>query len=219
MDKIFGKQKTVKEHVRENKRELTRSTRDMDREILNLQRQEKLIQADIKKALKRNDERTARTLAKQIVQIRKQQERMMATKGNMTALGHKQSTMGANQAMMGAIGKSANIMGKMNAQMDMKQMSSTMAEFQKQNQMASMSEEMMDDVIDGMFDDDDMESETDQAMNEILDSIGIDLGNQLGGIQTSQNKLSSSSMQSRMKALENDDDQELESMLAKLRQQ
>ena len=219
MDKIFGKQKTVKEHVRENKRELTRSTRDMDREILNLQRQEKLIQADIKKALKRNDERTARTLAKQIVQIRKQQERMMATKGNMTALGHKQSTMGANQAMVGAIGKSANIMGKMNAQMDMKQMSSTMAEFQKQNQMASMSEEMMDDVIDGMFDDDDMESETDQAMNEILDSIGIDLGNQLGGIQTSQNKLSSSSMQSRMKALENDDDQELESMLAKLRQQ
>jgi len=198
---------------------LTRSTRDMDREIVNLQRQEKLIQADIKKALKRNDERTARTLAKQIVQIRKQQERMMATKGNMTALGHKQSTMGANQAMVGAIGKSANIMGKMNAQMDMKQMSSTMAEFQKQNQMASMSEEMMDDVIDGMFDDDDMESETDQAMNEILDSIGIDLGNQLGGIQTSQNKLSSSSMQSRMKALENDDDQELESMLAKLRQQ
>ena len=224
MDKIFGKPKTVKEQVRENKRELGRSTRDIDREIANLQRQEKLVQIDVKKALKRNDERTARTLAKQIVQIRKQQERLMATKGNMTALGHKQTSIGANQAMMSAVGTSTKVMSQMNAQMDAKKMSQTMAEFQKQNAMASMSEQMVDDMIDDMFgDEDEMEGETEQAMSEILDSIGIDLGDRLGTIETSSSRMPQQqqnvSMKDKLNALENDNDDELEAMLAKLRQQ
>ena len=43
MDALFGKPKTVKEVVRDNKRALDHSGRDLDRELLNLDREEKQI--------------------------------------------------------------------------------------------------------------------------------------------------------------------------------
>lgn len=210
MDKLFGKQKTVKEISRENKRDITRNVRGLDKEVEGLKRQEKLVQADIKKALKKGDEKTAKILAKQIVQIRKQQERLNVTKGNMTALSHKQTSLGAQQAMTQAMGTSANVMGKMNAQMDMQKMTETMKNFQKQSELASMKEEMVDDVIDGMFDDD-LEDEVDDAVDQILDDIGIDLGGKLDNISTGRTKLGS-----RSKVAE-EEDAALEEMLAKLK--
>jgi division protein CdvB (Snf7/Vps24/ESCRT-III family) len=213
MDRLFGKpQKSIKEQTRENRRQINGNVRGLDREVDNLKRQEKLVQADIKKALKKGDEKTAKILAKQIVQMRKQQERLSSTKGNMQALSHKQTAMSATATVTQAMGTSANIMGKMNAQMDMQKMTSTMREFQKQNEMASMKEDMIDDVIDGMFDDD-LDDEVDDAVGQILDDIGIDLGNKLDNISTGRSKLATKGRSEQI----DDDDAALEEMLAKLK--
>lgn len=209
MDKLFGQKKSTRELIRENKRELNKSSRDIDKEIANLKKQEQLVQADIKRAMKKGDEKAARILAKQIVQMRKQQERLTMTKGNISAVNYKQSTVGATQALSSAINTSNKVMGKMNAQMDISKMGQTIQQFQKQNELVSMNEEMIDDAIDGMFGDD-MEDEADQAMDEILDSIGIDLGNKLGGVRTGKNDLKHTEAEK--------DEEELEAMLARLKQ-
>src|SRR5688572_7301731 len=132
MDKLFGKEKpTMKQTIRENKRDLEREGRGMDRERQNLQMQEKKVQAEIKQALKRGDETTARMLAKQVVNIRKQEQRLMGMKGHTQSMSHKQTAMGATVTMTNAMKTSANVMGKMNKQMDNAEVMKIMSEFSK----------------------------------------------------------------------------------------
>lgn len=52
LDFLFGKKKTPAELLRENKRNLDKAIRDLDRERMGLQQQEKKIVADIKKMAK-----------------------------------------------------------------------------------------------------------------------------------------------------------------------
>lgn len=66
--------------VRAANRELKQSGRELDRELMNLKRQEQQIMVEIQKALKSHQEATARTLAKTLIQNRKQQERFLKTK-------------------------------------------------------------------------------------------------------------------------------------------
>lgn len=54
MSWIFGKKKTPQELLRENKRMLDRSIRELDRERASLQTQEKKLIAEIKKTAKQN---------------------------------------------------------------------------------------------------------------------------------------------------------------------
>lgn len=49
---IFGKKKSLKEVLRENKRTITRAVRDIDREKTNLEKQEKKLIGEIKKNAK-----------------------------------------------------------------------------------------------------------------------------------------------------------------------
>jgi charged multivesicular body protein 2A len=49
---IFGKKKTLKEQLRENKRAINKSIRELDRERTSLQNSEKKLITDIKKAAK-----------------------------------------------------------------------------------------------------------------------------------------------------------------------
>lgn len=52
MEFLFGKRKTPEEMLRQNQRALNRAMRDLDRERMKLEQQEKKIIADIKKMAK-----------------------------------------------------------------------------------------------------------------------------------------------------------------------
>jgi len=65
---------------------VSRSQRDIEREIKQLERQEKQIAADIKKLAAQGQMSSARLLAKQIVQIRNQRERMYKSKATLNSV-------------------------------------------------------------------------------------------------------------------------------------
>lgn len=52
MDKLFGKRKTPEEMLRQNQRALNKAMRDLDRERVKMESQEKKVIADIKKMAK-----------------------------------------------------------------------------------------------------------------------------------------------------------------------
>lgn len=52
MDRLFGKRKTPEEMLRQNQRALTKAMRDLDRERVKMENQEKKVIADIKKMAK-----------------------------------------------------------------------------------------------------------------------------------------------------------------------
>jgi hypothetical protein len=64
MGNVWGKEKPLKEVLRENKRMITRAVRELDREKNALEREEKRITMEIKKAAKENQMASVKIMAK-----------------------------------------------------------------------------------------------------------------------------------------------------------
>ena len=64
MGNILGKEKPLKEVLRENKRMITRAVRELDREKTGLEREEKRLIMDIKKAAKDGQMGAVKIMAK-----------------------------------------------------------------------------------------------------------------------------------------------------------
>jgi charged multivesicular body protein 2A len=64
MGNIFGKEKPLKEVMRENKRMITRAIRELDRERAQLEREEKRLTIDIKKMAKEQQMGAVKIMAK-----------------------------------------------------------------------------------------------------------------------------------------------------------
>jgi charged multivesicular body protein 2A len=64
MGQIFGKEKPLKEVMRENKRMITRAVRELDREKMALEREEKRLTMEIKKAAKEQQMSSVKIMAK-----------------------------------------------------------------------------------------------------------------------------------------------------------
>jgi len=64
MGNIMGKQKPLKEVMRENKRMITRAIRELDREKQGLEREEQRLTIEIKKAARENQMQSVKIMAK-----------------------------------------------------------------------------------------------------------------------------------------------------------
>lgn len=64
MGNLFGKEKSLKEVLRENKRMITRAVRELDRERVSLEREEKRLTIEIKKAAKQQQMTAVKIMAK-----------------------------------------------------------------------------------------------------------------------------------------------------------
>ncbi len=71
-------------------------------------------------------------------------------------------------AKMGeSMAKASEAMAAMGQTNDPAKVAQTMQQFQKENAKMEMGQEMMDDNLDGIFDDDDTEAETSDLMNQV----------------------------------------------------
>merc|ERR1719229_1923923 len=67
-------------------------------------------------------------------------------------------------------------------QMKLPEIQKIMQEFEKQSEIMDMQEEMMNDVMDDAMGDEDDEEETDAIVTQVLDELGLQLGDQLSGV-------------------------------------
>lgn len=66
----MGKDKPLKEVLRENKRMINRAVRELEREKVGLEREEKRLTMEIKKAARENQMSAVRVMAKDLVRTR-----------------------------------------------------------------------------------------------------------------------------------------------------
>eukprot|EP01084_Bolivina_argentea_P176142 304861_1 len=71
----------------------------------------------------------------------------------------------------------------MNQRMNIPAMQRIMAEFEKQNEIMSMKEEVMNDAIDDVMDEGDEEEETEGVFQAIMDELGIEFQGKVGAVQ------------------------------------
>jgi len=176
---LFGAGKTPAEKMKEYNRNIKRSIREMDRERNALERQEKKLMTDIKKEAKEGRVDSAKIMAKDLVRTRGYIKKMYKMKSHMEAVSLRLQTMQSSAQMAQSMKGVVKVMGTMNKKMNLPQIQKIMMEFEKQNEMMGMKEEMMEDAMDDAFADDEDEDEEDNLLGGILAELGVEVGNKM----------------------------------------
>jgi charged multivesicular body protein 2A len=186
MGNTFGNQKNMKELIREQKRFVDRSIRQLDREKMNLERDEKKLTMEIKTSAKKNQMKAVRIQAKDLVRIRKNQEKFVNLVAQLRAISLQMTSIQSTHAMTTSMKQITSSMMKLNKQMNLPQLTKIMQEFAKQTEQMDMKQEMIGDAIDDTMDTTEDEEETDQIVNQVLDELGVQLDDNLVNAPTSK---------------------------------
>jgi len=177
---------TAKEAARETKREVRSAQRGMDREIRELDRQEKTVLMDIKKRAKiagvSKSDSALRALSKQLVHVRQSKDQLQNSKSQIGSLSLKATAMASQVAAATAVGNVTSAMGAANNAINIGKMTKEMAEFMKQNETMDLKEELFNDALADAFDGEDVEEEADAVTDQVLAELGLELAGQMEGI-------------------------------------
>lgn len=125
------------------------------------------MQKSIKDCAKRNDLRSMRLLAKEVVASRKTVARLYQNKAQMNSVSMMLSEQLATVKSVGHLTKSTEVLSAMNSIVKNEQVRDTMREMSKEMMKSGLIEEMVSDAFDeaeGL----DVEEETDAEVNKIL---------------------------------------------------
>lgn len=173
MGNAFGKDKPLKEVLRENKRMITRAIRELDREKLALEREEKRLTMEIKKNAKAGQMKAVKVMAKDLVRTRQFITKFIEMRSHMQGASLKLQTVKSHQAMADAMSATAKAMHKMNKAVNVTAINKMMAQFEKENMKSEMMQEMMGDAMDDALEEDGNEEEENLIVNQVLDEIGV----------------------------------------------
>lgn len=174
------KKPTVKETVRSSQREIKKGTRDLDREVLALKREEAKLVAEIKAAAKTGNQASLKVLAKSLIRLRGQIAKLQGSSAQLRGVSTNLTTTAATTTVASSVASASKAMKAIQGTMDPAKMNKTLQQFAMENQKMEMTGEMMGDAIDDALDDEQTEEETGELVGQVLDEIGIDLSAALG---------------------------------------
>ena len=158
---------------------ITKDKRAVDREAASLKREEQKLCAEIKAVAKRpGGEQAAKTLAKQLIKIREQQNRLTAASGQIQSVATHVRTAGATATAASSLAGATRAMGAVNAQMSPAAINQTMQEFAKQSEMMNVKQEMVDDVFESL--DESWADEDEDVLAQVMDELALDVTSQMG---------------------------------------
>jgi len=190
MEWLFGKKMTPAEMLRKNQRALNKAMRDLDREKMKMEQQEKKIIADIKKLAKEGQMDAVKIMAQDLVRTRRYTKKFMLMKANIQAVSLKIQTLKSQNTMAEAMKGVTKAMQNMNRQLNLPQIQKILQEFEKQSEIMDMKEEMINEHIDDAMEDEGDEEETDAVVSQVLDELGLQLNDQLSGLPQAAGSLS-----------------------------
>lgn len=173
MGNLLGKEKPLKEVLRENKRTINKAVRELDREKASLEKDEKRLVMEIKKAAKENQMQSVKIMAKDLVRTRQHVAKFIEMRSHLQGCALKLQTVKSHQAMAEAMQNTGKAMAKMNKAINVPTITKMMAEFERENAKSEMMQEMMGDAIDDALENDGNEEEEDKIVNQVLDEIGV----------------------------------------------
>lgn len=219
MDWLFGRRKTPEEMLRQNQRALNRAMRDLDRERVRMENQEKKIISDIKKMAKAGQMDAVKVMAKDLVRTRRYIKKFILMRANIQAVALKIQTLRSQNAMAQAMKGVTKAMQNMNKQLNLPQIQKIMQEFEKQSEIMDMKEEMMNDAIDDAMGEDDDEEESDAVVAQVLDELGLQLSDQLTDLPSAAGTIVNKSAEANKSTAIADADADLQARLDNLRRE
>ncbi len=190
---------TPQERLRKHQRALEKTQRELDRERVKLENQEKKLVQDIKKSAKNGQMGACKIQAKDLVRTRRfvfhyvyysgelkqlvanargryrYIQKFYSMRTQLQAISLRIQTVRSNEQMMQSMKGATSLLGSMNRQMNLPALQRIAMEFEKENDIMDQRQEMMDDAIDDVTGLED-EEEGEEVVKEVLDEIGVDLG-------------------------------------------
>ncbi|KAK1921336.1 Snf7-domain-containing protein [Papiliotrema laurentii] len=155
------------EKVRSWQQKLRQQERQLDREIMNLDRATQKSRSELKALAKKNDVKSARILAKELVRAGKQRDRLVSSKARMSSVQMQLQHQLSMVKVTGAFQKSTEIMKTTNQLIKLPQLSATMREMSMEMMKSGILEEMMEETLDTV-DDEGIEEEADAEVDKVL---------------------------------------------------
>ena len=106
-------------------------------------------------------------------------QKFYSMRTQLQAISLRIQTVRSNEQMMQSMKGATSLLGSMNRQMNLPALQRIAMEFEKENDIMDQRQEMMDDAIDDVTGLED-EEEGEEVVKEVLDEIGIDLGQAVG---------------------------------------
>jgi len=176
---------SMDEIVKNEKRNINKAQRDLDREAARLEQEEQKLKAEIYSLVAKGQNDHAKLMAKQLVKNREQQRRLMMTKCNIGGVGTNM-TLAVSQAKTGHVIGSANqAMMAMNQTVDAQQVMKNIQQYEMQSEKMGMTQEMMDDALDGGMNAE-LDVESEDILAQVLDDAALDRGNKANPVPHSK---------------------------------
>lgn len=182
--RLFGGKEPPKDPkavAKDAQKSLGKEVRDLDREVRRIELEEKKALDQVKQAAKRGDDKTARMLANNVMQLRKTRDRLLQTKGAASGMKHKVQAMSATQTLAKAMHTQATVMAQMNKQMDPAAIARQAALLERESAKAELVDEALESCMEGL-DGDDMEDQVDAEVAKVLEELAVDVGGQLPAV-------------------------------------
>ena len=166
---------------KQQQRAIDKSKRTIDREREKMERERKKNLDEFKKMAQNGNYAGAKMMAKDIVRIKNQTNNMDKFSGQLKGLSMKVQTANSLNTMSNAIENSAQAMNKVNQNINIENLQNKGREMIKQNEKLEMKANMIDEVMDNMYDDDDDE-EINDLYQQVLKDAGFNVAKQFPNI-------------------------------------
>mmetsp|Transcript_29656 Transcript_29656/g.50067 ORF Transcript_29656/g.50067 Transcript_29656/m.50067 type:complete len:219 (+) Transcript_29656:184-840(+) len=175
MGGVFGKEKPLKDIVRENQRLIKKSIRELEKETRTLETNEKKLIADIKKHAKANQMGAVKIMAKDLVRTRNYITRFIEMKTHLNAVSLKMQTVKSHDAMAQAMKGVTKALTAMNKKVNMPGLQKIMTEFMRENEKSEITSEMIGDTLDDAMEEEGSAEEEEMIVGQVLDELGINM--------------------------------------------
>lgn len=172
-------QETMQQQIRKNQRSIDKACRELDRERMKMEAQERSIKIQIKKLAKQGQVEAARIMAKDLVRVRNHITRTYQMRTQLQSVSMQLSTMRTNEAMAGAMGNAVKIMARMNKSLNLPAMQQVLMNFEMEHGKMEMTQEMMDDAMGDALAGPDEEELSEEILNQVMDELGLEGSQQM----------------------------------------
>ncbi|KAK9804420.1 hypothetical protein WJX72_011763 [[Myrmecia] bisecta] len=168
-----------KELVRKWQADLRTEQRKIERQIREIQRDEKVAQKQVKECAKRNDMQSAKVIARELVHTRRVVGRLYTNKAHIISMSTQLTEQLAMAKVAGSLKQSGEVMKLVNDLMKVPELMGTMQQMSKEMMKAGVIDEMMEDAMDSALDSEEVEEDAEAEVDKVLMEIAGETMGQL----------------------------------------
>jgi len=170
-----GARPTGADTIKEFQRKVSSQARGMEREISRLDIKENQLAKELSKCASTNRLDVAKHKAVELVRLRAHRGRLYTVKGHMTGLAEQLHGVQSSQRIQETVAYTTRMLGYLNAGFNATAVHRMLMEFEKQNTLMTMKQEIIEETLDSAFETDGESAATDDAVLAVMQEAGLDL--------------------------------------------